>query len=387
MQQAVLEIAATMHFQASLVTTIGLRIPDELLAVDGVKQLVQVLGLREEPSFPFLEATKTFRHYRKLLVSLDYVEYQYASPLDVGEADEATPSASDAQLAPEQRVLDPIMWKTPERQGWLMRQGKVLSWKHHYMVLQHDMLFCFAATLAEDPSQLPVDSIALPGVSVKRVVKESGRKSPRSSGTMPVVSPSSGGSGRKSPRDFLTSTFSVMPYVLRITEKWGGGSRVVMLACESEEELQEWERDILRGAEKRGGLLNVKKNLEFSHDSDLMQLINTNNPLDLYSNFTSIGKGGFSSVWSAFHRETGQVVVVKVIKIKKLNLKVKKKKKKRKESFARLFHSRNFRSTFYKSSSCTRPACTPTLCPLSTPILWPPRRKFGSFSSTWTVAI
>lgn len=338
--QAVLDIAAAMRFQASLVSMIGLRIPEKLLAAPAVLQLVELMGLRSEASFPFLESSKTLRHYRKLLVSIDHLEYQYASSQDAADDDNVgggggSAAAVELALAPEGRVLDPIMWKTPERAGWIMRQGKVLSWKHYYALLQHDMLFLFASSPSDDPEQLPLDSVALAGITAVVVKKENtSRKSgARGSSASPGASlastpksPRAGGEmGRKSPREFFTSTISSigsMPFVLKLTERWsGGGSRSVLLACESEEEASEWEKAVRRGSEKRAGPLNVRKNLDFSHEADLRLIINTDNPLDMYSNFTSIGKGGFSSVWTALTRATGELVVVKVIKIKKLNLK------------------------------------------------------------------
>lgn len=79
-----LAIADGMKFKASEVSMIGLRIPEKLLAVASINTLVEMLGLRSETSFPFLESSKPLRHYRKVLVSLDYVEYGYAETADVG---------------------------------------------------------------------------------------------------------------------------------------------------------------------------------------------------------------------------------------------------------------------------------------------------------------
>jgi hypothetical protein len=111
--QVVLDIAAAMHFKASMVTMIGLRIPQKLLESPDISAVVDELNLRSEASFPFLESSQTVRHYRKLILLLEYLDYRYPSAEEV-DADDASLSV----VAPEERLLDPVMWKTPDKEGW-----------------------------------------------------------------------------------------------------------------------------------------------------------------------------------------------------------------------------------------------------------------------------
>ena len=56
-------------------------------------------------------------------------------------------------------------------------------------------------------------------------------------------------------------------------------------------------------------------------EDQFRDLISEEDPLTVYTNYKKIGRGGFSSVWTAVSTKTRQEVVVKVIKIMKLNLK------------------------------------------------------------------
>ncbi len=320
-QQVVIDVAAAMHFKASMVSMIGLRIPQKLLDTQAIAAVVDALSLRAEASFPFLESTKDVRHYRRLLLLLEHLEYSYPSAEDV------TTDEAPAVAPPEERVLDPVMWKTPDKEGYLAKQGqRVRSWKQRWFVVQADMLFYFLSPPQETPDLEPLGSIALRGAAFATLAKEpGGRRSPR-----PVPrevgarsSPRETDGNRKSPRQFLSTLTSSSQgqYCIKVTENWKGGSRQFVLAASSEEEMAEWDKVLRRGAVRPAGPLNVKKHAHFEAGDDFQALINTSNPLDKYQRFKAIGKGGFSSVWTAEDRVSGELVVVKVIKIKKLNLK------------------------------------------------------------------
>ena len=328
-QEAVIEVAAAMHFNASMVSMIGLRIPQKLLELPDVAAVIDELDLRKENAFPFLESGQSIRHYRKLLILLDYVEYRYPSADDVV-------AETEMGAGPEERHVEPIMWKNPDKEGWLTKQGhRVRSWKRHWFVLQHDTLFYFVTRPADTPDLLPLGSVVLRGATI--TFKDSlaanasspGRKSPLGSvrGALPgagsPAAANASSSGRKSPREFLStlSLGSATPYTIKIVEKWQGGSRELFLAGSEELSIRSWEKALERASQRAPGPINVKQQAHFDAAVDFHSLINTSNPLEKYQHFKAIGKGGFSSVWTAEDRLTGDLVVCKVIKIKKLNLK------------------------------------------------------------------
>jgi hypothetical protein len=168
-QQVVIDVAAAMHFKASMVTMIGLRIPQKLLDTPEISAVVDALHLRSEPSFPFLESSRTVRHYRKLLILLEYLDYRYPSSEEV-EVEEA--SVALQVVSPEERLVDAIMWKTPDKEGFLNKQGhRVRSWKNRYFMLQADMLFYFVSR-PENSSVMPLGSICLRGAVISTMLKE-----------------------------------------------------------------------------------------------------------------------------------------------------------------------------------------------------------------------
>jgi hypothetical protein len=190
------------------------------------------------------------------------------------------------------------------------------------------MLFYFLSPPQETPDLEPLGSIALRGASFVTQVRDAaaGRRSPRlpqREASAVRNSPREADGNRKSPRQFLSTltNSSQGQFCIKVTENWKGGSRTFVLAAASEEEMTEWEKVLRRGAVRPAGPLNVKKHAHFEAGDDFHALINTSNPLDKYQRFKAIGKGGFSSVWTAEDRVTGELVVVKVIKLKKLNLK------------------------------------------------------------------
>lgn len=268
---------------------IGLRVPQKLLDAPGVAALIEVLQMRGEPSFPFLESNKTLRHYRKLLIALDYLEYRYPTFDDDTVDEEATVDI----VGPDDRVVDPVMWKTPDREGWLTKQGhRVRSWKQRWFVLQNDMLFYFETP--PQPDVRPLGSVSLRGAEVSLENGSSG------SGDRGLAS-GSGGSGslgggggnfaNNGPgtvsgtiRSYLPQFLTSRNATLRVVEHWKGGSRIFLLQAPAEDELVEWERAIRRASERAPVPLNAKKNV-IGTDVDLHALINTNNPLEKYHNF------------------------------------------------------------------------------------------------------
>jgi hypothetical protein len=317
--KCVMDVAAAMHFKASMVSMIGLRIPQKLLEIPEIIKLVGEMKFSNETAFPFLQSDKEIRHYRKLLILLDYIEYAYPSAEDVVVEEKSL------GLDPEERVLDPIMWKTPDKEGWLQKQGhRVRSWKQRWFILQHDMLFYFASCPKDTPGIEPLGSVCLRGASFELQSKDqAGRRSPRLEQKQPRKVDTSGTiKAPKSPR-FLTLGASTVPFTVKIGEVWqGGGSRVTVLGGMVESDMREWIKAMEKGGERvAGGPLNVKQHTHFEQNVDFFGLINTNNPLDTYQHFKAIGKGGFSTVWTAEEKPSGKLVVVKVIKIKKLNLK------------------------------------------------------------------
>lgn len=47
-----------------------------------------------QPSFPFLESSKTVRHYRALLIALEYLDYRYPSQEEVDPEDGSSSSTA-----------------------------------------------------------------------------------------------------------------------------------------------------------------------------------------------------------------------------------------------------------------------------------------------------
>lgn len=300
-EQTIAQIATQLNFSAATTVGIGLRLPQASLKT-APDALLAPLRASSSPHpvatgvcYPFLHPSNTLRSYEELLRQIETLEYAYIPRPEPGggaggqEQAGNLPAGSEEPMA--DKVLLPIMWKRPDKEGELFKVAKknILNRAtKRYVILQKDKLFYFKDK-PDQQTERPLGAIFLTEcTTISRTKSDEVKRE----------------------------------HCLKIEENYSD-EKIYYFAADSEMEIDMWLEALQKATTKKAMPLHVKHTAHINNrkSMDMTRLFSPGDPSQIFRDLVQLGKGGFSSVWSAIDGRTHQKVVIKLVKVTKITFK------------------------------------------------------------------